>query len=178
MWLEIMNNIPHYNDVKTGVIASLITSLTSVYSTVSSGADQRKHKNSASLAFVCGIHRGPVRVPRTNGQWRGKCFHLMTSSWHCLTQLTTVCLTHTDIIPLCVETLKNNWEQIAVTLCIGVCSLQSMYIPCFEIVSVLPDVNIKLALEMNLRRDMDQKDTQGCLSLQKANIFFMAVTRI
>ena len=27
-----------------------------------------------------GIHRGPVNS-RTNGQWRGKCFHLMTSSW-------------------------------------------------------------------------------------------------
>ena len=33
-----------------------------------------------SLAFVWGIHREPVNS-RTNGQWRGKCFHLMTSSW-------------------------------------------------------------------------------------------------
>ena len=42
------------------VIASQITSLTIVYSTVYSGADQRKHQSSASLAFVRGIHRGPV----------------------------------------------------------------------------------------------------------------------
>ena len=35
-------------------MASLITSLTSVYSTVHSGADQRKHPSSASLAFVSG----------------------------------------------------------------------------------------------------------------------------
>ena len=50
----------HYNDVIMGAIASQITSLTIVYSTVYSDADQRKHQSSASLAFVRGIHRGPV----------------------------------------------------------------------------------------------------------------------
>ena len=44
-------------------IASQITSLTIVYSTVYSGANQRKHQYSASLAFVQGIHRGPVNSP-------------------------------------------------------------------------------------------------------------------
>ena len=44
-------------------IASEITSLTSVYSTVYSDADQRKHQRSASLAFVRGIHRWPVNSP-------------------------------------------------------------------------------------------------------------------
>ena len=44
-------------------MASQITSLTFVYSTVYSGADQRKHQSSASLAFVWGIHRGPVNSP-------------------------------------------------------------------------------------------------------------------
>ena len=43
-----------------GAKASLITSLTSVYSIVHSCADQRKHQSSASLAFVRGIHRRPV----------------------------------------------------------------------------------------------------------------------
>ena len=38
-------------------IASQITSLTIVYWTVYSDADQRKHQSSASLAFVWGIHR-------------------------------------------------------------------------------------------------------------------------
>ena len=38
-------------------IASQITSLTVVYSTVYSDADQRKHQSSTSLAFVWGIHR-------------------------------------------------------------------------------------------------------------------------
>ena len=41
-------------------MASQITSLTIVYSTLYSGADQRKHQSSASLAFVLGIHRWPA----------------------------------------------------------------------------------------------------------------------
>ena len=44
-------------------MASQITSLTIVYSAVYSGADQSKHQSSASLAFVRGIHRGPVNSP-------------------------------------------------------------------------------------------------------------------
>ena len=44
-------------------IASQITSLTIVYSTVHLDTDQRKHQSSASLAFVRGIHRGPVNSP-------------------------------------------------------------------------------------------------------------------
>ena len=60
-------------------MASQITSLTVVYSTIYSDADQRKHQSSASLAFVWGIHRDRG-IPRTKGQLRGKCFHLMTSS--------------------------------------------------------------------------------------------------
>ena len=58
-----------------GRVSVSITSLTIVYSTVYSDADERKHQSSASLAFVRGIHR-------TKGQWRGKCFHLMTPSWY------------------------------------------------------------------------------------------------
>ena len=43
-----------------GAIASQITSLTIVFSTIYSDADQIKHQSSASLAFVWGIHRGPA----------------------------------------------------------------------------------------------------------------------
>ena len=43
-----------------GTMASQITSLTVVYSTIYSGADQRKHQSSASLAFEQGIHWWPV----------------------------------------------------------------------------------------------------------------------
>ena len=47
----------HYNDVIMSMMASQITSLTIVYSTVYLGADQRKRQSSASLAFVQRIHR-------------------------------------------------------------------------------------------------------------------------
>ena len=50
-----------YGDVIMVAIASQITSLTIVYSTVYSDVDQRK--SSASLAFARGIHRGPVNSP-------------------------------------------------------------------------------------------------------------------
>ena len=67
----LINQIPlnwefllhHYNDVIMRAIASQITSLTIVYSIIYSDADQRKHQISASLAFVQGIHRGPVNSP-------------------------------------------------------------------------------------------------------------------
>ena len=45
-----------------GEIASQITSLTIIYSTVYSDVD-KKHQSSASLAFVRGIHRRPVNSP-------------------------------------------------------------------------------------------------------------------
>ena len=61
-----------YSDVIMRTMASQITSPTIVYSGVYSGADQRKHQSSASLAFVRGIHRWLRK--------RGTCFHLMTSS--------------------------------------------------------------------------------------------------
>ena len=53
----------HYNDVIMSTMASQITSLTIVYSTVYSCVFQRKHQISASLAFVRGIHRSPVNSP-------------------------------------------------------------------------------------------------------------------
>ena len=53
----------HCSDVIMGAMASQITILKIVYSTVYSGADQRKHQSSASLAFMRGIHRWPVNSP-------------------------------------------------------------------------------------------------------------------
>ena len=44
-------------------MASQITSLTIVYSTVYSGTHQRKHQSFTSLAFVRGIHRWPGNSP-------------------------------------------------------------------------------------------------------------------
>ena len=53
----------HYNDIIMGTIVSQITSLTIVYSIVYSDPEHRKYQSSASLAFVRGIHRGPVNSP-------------------------------------------------------------------------------------------------------------------
>ena len=53
----------HCNGVIMGTMAPQITSLTIVRSTVDSDADQSKHQSSASMAFVRGIHRGPVNSP-------------------------------------------------------------------------------------------------------------------
>ena len=79
------SDVTHCNDVIMSAIASQITSLTIVYSTVYSGTDQRKHQSSASLAIVRGIHRWPMNSPHIGPVTR-KIFHLMTSScyasWH------------------------------------------------------------------------------------------------
>ena len=65
-FMKLSNNscwVNHYDDVIMSAIASQITSLTIVYSTVYPGADRSKHQSSASLAFVWGNHRGPVNSP-------------------------------------------------------------------------------------------------------------------
>ena len=55
------------------VMVSRINSLRIVYSTLYSGTDQRKHQNSAPLAFVRGIHRWSVNSPH-NGPVTWKMF--------------------------------------------------------------------------------------------------------
>ena len=52
----ILSTVEHYCGVIMGAMASQVTSLTIVYSTVHSGADQRIQQSSASLAFVRRIH--------------------------------------------------------------------------------------------------------------------------
>ena len=56
-------------------MTSQITGVSFICSTVGSGADQRKHESSASLAFVRGIHRWPVNSPHKRRVTRSKCFH-------------------------------------------------------------------------------------------------------
>ena len=55
--------IYNYRDVIMSAMASQITRLTIVYSTVYSGADQREPQSPTSLAFVRAIHRSPVNSP-------------------------------------------------------------------------------------------------------------------
>ena len=68
------NRLEHYRNVTTSTIVSQNITVSIVCSTVCSGADQRQHQSSASLA-------GDRWIPRTKGKLRGKCFHLITSSW-------------------------------------------------------------------------------------------------
>ena len=53
----------HCSDVIMIAMASQITGVSIVCSTVCSGADLRKHQSFASLALVRGIHRRPVDFP-------------------------------------------------------------------------------------------------------------------
>ena len=93
-------------------IASQITSLTVVYSIVYSGADQRKHQSSASLAFVWGIHRDRW-TPRTKGQLRGKCVHLITSSWISQRTWLVVALNISNKISLGWNYQELHWWQVS-----------------------------------------------------------------
>ena len=70
----------HYNDVIMGAIASQITSLTIVYSIVNSQTQIKENIKAPRHWPLCGKFTGDWWIPRTNGQLRGKCFHLMTSS--------------------------------------------------------------------------------------------------
>ena len=63
----------HYRDVIMIVVASQITCVSIVFSTVSSAP---RHWS------LYGEFTGRRWIPRTKDQWRGKCFHLMTSSWY------------------------------------------------------------------------------------------------
>ena len=61
-------------------IASQITGVSIVCSTVCSGADKRKHQSSASPAFVRGIHRSPVDSPH-EGSVARKMFLFDNNTW-------------------------------------------------------------------------------------------------
>ena len=67
-WIHDSSN--HYSDVIMSAVASQITGVSIVCSTVCPGAHQRKHQSSASLAFVRGINRWSVNSPHKlwNGQ--------------------------------------------------------------------------------------------------------------
>ena len=55
-WGGVFQN-RHYSDVIMSAIACQITSVSIVYSTISSDANQSKHQSFASLAFVRGINQ-------------------------------------------------------------------------------------------------------------------------
>ena len=63
IWISLYSQPVHYNGIKMSVMASQITSLTIVYSSLYSGADQSKHQSSMSRAFVSRIHQSLVNSP-------------------------------------------------------------------------------------------------------------------
>ena len=63
-WKKLRNlEENYYSDIIMGALPSQITSLMIVYSIVYWDAHQRRHQSSVSLAFVWGIHQGPVNSP-------------------------------------------------------------------------------------------------------------------
>ena len=109
----LVDYVVHNCEFIMGAMASQITSLASVDPIVHSGADQRKHQSSKSLAFVRGIHRWPVHSPYKWPVTR-KMFHLMTSSCH---QLANRCIQSTALY----HTVPMNLIVISITTVWGVC---------------------------------------------------------
>ena len=82
----------HNCDIIMSVMASNITGISIVYSAVCSGADQRKHQTSTSLAFVWGIHQWQVNSPHKGTvTWKVfpfddiimRCF-ILYNGWPCI----------------------------------------------------------------------------------------------
>ena len=98
-----------------GANASQITSLTIVYSSVYSGANQRKHQSSVPLAFVRGIHRWPVNSlhtwPVTRKRFPFDDVIMMPAKWQWSNLLALITYVHWFRCLLCYTTLG------ALTLC-------------------------------------------------------------
>ena len=60
---RLPRSFSRYSGVMISAMASQIIGVSIIYSIVCSGADERKHQSSASLAFVWGIRRSPVNSP-------------------------------------------------------------------------------------------------------------------
>ena len=89
--------LAHYSDVIMGTIASQITSR----------FFRRRSKKTSKLRVTglyaaCGEFTGDRWIARTNGQLRGKCFHLITSSCHTMVaDFQTFCVKNTRPLVFC-----------------------------------------------------------------------------
>ena len=71
----------NFATVITSAIASQITGVSIVYSTVCLGVDKRKENTKALRHWpLWGEFTGDRWIPRTKGEYWRKCFHFMTSS--------------------------------------------------------------------------------------------------
>ena len=78
-----MRHLLYYSDIIMSAMTYQITDVSIVFSTVGSGADQGKHRRSASLAFVWGIHRLPVNSPHKGPvTWKMFLFDDAIMTWH------------------------------------------------------------------------------------------------
>ena len=129
-YFEIMEMhilVRHHNGAIMGAMASHTISLTIVYSVVFSGANQRKHQSSASLAFVRGTHRWPVNSPHKGPVTRkmSPFDDVIINIPHIIPQLLNKSDTgniigcphyisyscnHATINWLCFDYVKNNWK--------------------------------------------------------------------
>ena len=78
----------YYSDLTMSAMASQITSVSIVYSTVYSGADRRKHQRFHATGLCAGNSPVMSKIPGTKGQ-RENLFHLMTSSCDIIAWITS-----------------------------------------------------------------------------------------
>ena len=147
------NWLGNYSDVIMGTMAPQITSLAIVYSSVYSGADRRKHQSPASLAFLRGIHQGPVKSPHKCPvtlkmfpfddvimDWGDtKCMHmkygeLNLQKCHCMIRVVTDII-HTQFISAC--TISGQNPPIKSRDCIGNFCLNKIHVSCFMCSSIV-----------------------------------------
>ena len=122
------SKLTHYSDIIMGAMASQITTVSIVYSTVCWVPDQRKHQNSASLAFVRGIHRWPVNSPYKGPVTRKMSFDgvIMCES-HFINEFIPSVLTYAflhkniSIVEICVMT---DWLSSGPSLLVAMVSLR------------------------------------------------------
>ena len=128
-----------------GTIVSQITSLTIVFSTVYSDADQRKDQSSASLAFVQGIYRGPVNSPHKWPVTRKMLPFddvIMKTQWAKIICYAQNCTNSCNIHHTC-DIYKTNWPYMKkVCLIFNISrTIEELFFPCcHEIFARIPNV--------------------------------------
>ena len=127
--------VTHYDDIIMCAMASQTTSLTIVYSTVYSGTDERKHRSSASLTFVRGIHRGPVNSPhkwpvmRKMFPFDDVIMWLLSVEYHPIEENNKYCFLKAGCTPS--QRLNDPPHELWVLLDKATGSIQAAYCTCF-----------------------------------------------
>ena len=101
------NKKKHYSDIIMSVMASQISDVSIVYWIICSGADQRNHQSSVSVAFMRGIHRWPLNSPH-KGPVTRKMFPFGDVTVNCW------CLRHANETPFTILAIRyfHYWKYI------------------------------------------------------------------